>query len=582
MLDNYIKKIEELILPEYYDRNNYKEKIILENNNNINDNNNNVNNNTSNTQQHNKIITSNIDSPILNSYHNSDINNNINITKPKQISSIKIEKLSSKNSKIENINNNNKNNNINKDKINNNKVNNENDNIINNNNIENERKEELNKMKQENSGKLQNPEFEIISNSNNNTNSNIQNNITIKSNTNNNNNNNFIKINDKIYTQNDLLNLLEKIKSINLKNMSYRYDMEKYKNKIIELNKINSEQKEEIEKLEKEKENLTQYLLKLEKLIRGQKSLSSNQSLHSNNSNTNSLILNTNKNKNFNVINNNYNNNNNNNINNKNKNIKEKETIEMKKSYNLFNQSNIDVSIGGNNPYVIITDVNTKVQTTLNNKKELKNFLIRINKENLKLKNFQNKVFELSKNYDDLNSNLEETINKFSDLLNNNINNDENNNDNINKAEFLENYKILCDQINKTLELKQNEYNMLLEGKDEALYLLQEELFITSNELEDRKRDRINEQKIINSLQIEINDLNEKLDNNNNNFISINSNNNKDDKNLNSLRTEIEAQKMTIPAKQVVNSIIKKIEKNFNMEDESNILLLNNINNSIK
>jgi hypothetical protein len=256
----------------------------------------------------------------------------------------------------------------------------------------------------------------------------------------------------------------------------------------------------------------------------------------------------------------------------------------MKKSYNLFNQSNIDVSIGGNNPYVIITDVNTKVQTTLNNKKELKNFLIRINKENLKLKNFQNKVFELSKNYDDLNSNLEETINKFSDLLNNNINNDENNNDNINKAEFLENYKILCDQINKTLELKQNEYNMLLEGKDEALYLLQEELFITSNELEDRKRDRINEQKIINSLQIEINDLNEKLDNNNNNnnFISINSNNNKDDKNLNSLRTEIEAQKMTIPAKQVVNSIIKKIEKNFNMEDESNILLLNNINNSIK
>ena len=581
MLDNYIKKIEELILPEYYDRNNYKEKIILENNNNINDNNNNMNNNTSNTQQHNKIITSNIDSPILNSYHNSDINNNINITKPKQISSIKIEKLSSKNSKIENINNsnNNKNNNINKDKINNNKANNENDNIINNNNIENERKEELNKMKQENSGKLQNPEFEIISNSHNNTNSNIQNNITIKSNINNN-NNNFIKINDKIYTQNDLLNLLEKIKSINLKNMSYRYEMDKYKNKIIELNKTNSEQKEEIEKLEKEKENLTQYLLKLEKLIRGQKSLSSNQSMHSNNLNTNSTILNTNKNKNFNVINNNHIN-----INNKNKNIKEKETIEMKKSYNLFNQSNIDVSIGGNNPYIVITDVNTKVQTTLNNKKELKNFLIRINKENLKLKNFQKKVFELSKNYDDLNSNLEETINKFSDLLNNNINNDENNNnnDNINKAEFLENYKILCEQINKTLELKQNEYNTLLEGKDEALYLLQEELFITSNELEDRKRDRINEQKIINSLQIEINDLNEKLDNNNkNNFISINSNNNKDDKNVNNLRTEFEAQKMTIPAKQVVNSIIKKIEKNFNMEDESNILLLNNINNSIK
>jgi len=574
MLDNYIKKIEELILPEYYDRNNYKEKIILENNNNINDNNN-MNNNTSNTQQHNKIITSNIDSPILNSYHNSDINNNINITKPKQISSIKIEKLSNKNSKIENINYNNykKNNNIIIDKNNNNNKtnNNDNDNINNDNSIENERKEELNKMKQENLGKLQNPEFEIISNSNNNTNSNVQNNSTIKNNSNN--NNNFMKINDKIYTQNDILNLLEKIKSINIKNMSYRYEMEKYKNKIIELNKTNSEQKEEIEKLEKEKENLTQYLLKLEKLIRGQKSLSPNQSLNSNILNTNSSNSNINKNRKLNVINNN------------NKNIKEKETIEMKKSYNLFNQSNIDVSIGGNNPYVVITDVNTKVQTTLNNKKELKNFLIRINKENLKLKNFQKKVFELSKNYDDLNSNLEETINKFTDLLNNN--NDDNNNVNINKAEFLENYKILCEQVNKTLELKQNEYNTLLEGKDEALYLLQEELFITSNELEDRKRDRINEQKIINSLQIEINDLNEKLDNNSNNnfydnFISNNLNNNKDDKNLNSLRTEIEAQKMTIPAKQVVNNIIKKIEKNFNMEDESNILLLNNINNSIK
>ena len=577
MLDNYIKKIEELILPEYYDRNNYKEKIILEDNNNNKNanNNNNLNSFSSNTQQNNKIITSNIDSPILKSYQNSDINNNTNINKPKQISSIKIEKLSNKNSKIENINYNNykKNNNIIIDKNNNNNKtnNNDNDNINNDNSIENERKEELNKMKQENLGKLQNPEFEIISNSNNNTNSNVQNNSTIKNNSNN--NNNFMKINDKIYTQNDILNLLEKIKSINIKNMSYRYEMEKYKNKIIELNKTNSEQKEEIEKLEKEKENLTQYLLKLEKLIRGQKSLSPNQSLNSNILNTNSSNSNINKNRKLNVINNN------------NKNIKEKETIEMKKSYNLFNQSNIDVSIGGNNPYVVITDVNTKVQTTLNNKKELKNFLIRINKENLKLKNFQKKVFELSKNYDDLNSNLEETINKFTDLLNNN--NDDNNNVNINKAEFLENYKILCEQVNKTLELKQNEYNTLLDGKDEALYLLQEELFITSNELEDRKRDRINEQKIINSLQIEINDLNEKLDNNNNNnnfynSINSNNNNNKDDKNLNSLRNEIEAQKMTIPAKQVVNNIIKKIEKNFNMEDESNILLLNNINNSIK
>ena len=577
MLDNYIKKIEELILPEYYDRNNYKEKIILEDNNNNKNanNNNNLNSFSSNTQQNNKIITSNIDSPILKSYQNSDINNNTNINKPKQISSIKIEKLSNKNSKIENINYNNykKNNNIIIDKNNNNNKtnNNDNDNINNDNSIENERKEELNKMKQENLGKLQNPEFEIISNSNNNTNSNVQNNSTIKNNSNN--NNNFMKINDKIYTQNDILNLLEKIKSINIKNMSYRYEMEKYKNKIIELNKTNSDQKEEIEKLEKEKENLTQYLLKLEKLIRGQKSLSPNQSLNSNILNTNSSNSNINKNRKLNVINNN------------NKNIKEKETIEMKKSYNLFNQSNIDVSIGGNNPYVVITDVNTKVQTTLNNKKELKNFLIRINKENLKLKNFQKKVFELSKNYDDLNSNLEETINKFTDLLNNN--NDDNNNVNINKAEFLENYKILCEQVNKTLELKQNEYNTLLDGKDEALYLLQEELFITSNELEDRKRDRINEQKIINSLQIEINDLNEKLDNNNNNnnfynSINSNNNNNKDDKNLNSLRNEIEAQKMTIPAKQVVNNIIKKIEKNFNMEDESNILLLNNINNSIK
>ena len=574
MLDNYIKKIEELILPEYYDRNNYKEKIILEDNNNNKNANNNNNLNSFSSQQNNKIITSNIDSPILKSYQNSDINNNTNINKPKQISSIKIEKLSNKNSKIENINYNNykKNNNIIIDKNNNNKTNNnDNDNINNDNSIENERKEELNKMKQENLGKLQNPEFEIISNSNNNTNSNVQNNSTIKNNSNN--NNNFMKINDKIYTQNDILNLLEKIKSINIKNMSYRYEMEKYKNKIIELNKTNSEQKEEIEKLEKEKENLTQYLLKLEKLIRGQKSLSPNQSLNSNILNTNSSNSNINKNRKLNVINNN------------NKNIKEKETIEMKKSYNLFNQSNIDVSIGGNNPYVVITDVNTKVQTTLNNKKELKNFLIRINKENLKLKNFQKKVFELSKNYDDLNSNLEETINKFTDLLNNN--NDDINNVNINKAEFLENYKILCEQVNKTLELKQNEYNTLLDGKDEALYLLQEELFITSNELEDRKRDRINEQKIINSLQIEINDLNEKLDNNNNNnnfynSINSNNNNNKDDKNLNSLRNEIEAQKMTIPAKQVVNNIIKKIEKNFNMEDESNILLLNNINNSIK
>lgn len=79
--------------------------------------------------------------------------------------------------------------------------------------------------------------------------------------------NNSIKIGNKEYTESDIRQLMEKVNNLNKKNMNYRYDIEKLKSKIEELEAENNQQKEEINKLEKQKENLAQYIIRLESTL---------------------------------------------------------------------------------------------------------------------------------------------------------------------------------------------------------------------------------------------------------------------------------------------------------------------------
>ena len=63
----------------------------------------------------------------------------------------------------------------------------------------------------------------------------------------------------------------------------------------------------------------------------------------------------------------------------------------------------------------------------------------------------------------------------------------------------------------KTLELKQSEFNFLLESKDQEIKFLQEEILKLNESVEIVKRDRIRDQKIINDYDGEIKYLNSRL-----------------------------------------------------------------------
>ena len=451
MLDNYIKKIENLITPTYYDRNNYKEKILSEGNN---------------------------------------INEEDVEPKFKTFKKPNYEKFQKKNSK------------------------------------EYEKKNQIDKKKQENEGKLENPELDNL----------FQRTLAKTEEI----NEPIRKIKGKEYSDNDIETLLEKVKSLNLKNMNYRYEIEKYKNKINQLQKDYDIQIDLQNKMEKEKENLTKYLLKLEKMLQNK---------------SKPIIINS-TNSNISTISNNQNN---------------MSITATKKSVSIFNTSNINISVSGNNPIITIIDNVKNIKHTILSRDELQNFLLKIYKENQKLKAFQSQVFELSKNYDDINSNIEDSLKKLQETIKNS-----NNGNNIGQ-EILTQFQDFTEKIDKILETKQIEYNLLLKGKDDELEIIGEELLNVNKELEERKSDRLKEQKIIFDLENEIKEL-KKQNISNENITRKNINNNYD---IISMKSEQQAKKLTEPAQVTVNNILKNIESNFNMNDKSNVKLIGDINKTI-
>lgn len=79
-----------------------------------------------------------------------------------------------------------------------------------------------------------------------------------------------------------------------------------------------------------------------------------------------------------------------------------------------------------------------------------------------------------------------------------------------------ENFEKIVENVEKTLEIKQSEYNFLLETKDQEIKFMQDEI-VKLNELVDNiKKDRIRDQKIINDYESEINFLSSRIQENNN------------------------------------------------------------------
>jgi hypothetical protein len=74
------------------------------------------------------------------------------------------------------------------------------------------------------------------------------------------------------------------------------------------------------------------------------------------------------------------------------------------------------------------------------------------------------------------------------------------------------NFEKLIENVEKTLEIKQSEYNFLLQSKEQEIKFMQEEILNMNEVVETVKRDRIRDQKIMNDFEAENTFLSNKVE----------------------------------------------------------------------
>ena len=258
---------------------------------------------------------------------------------------------------------------------------------------------------------------------------------------------------EKIISANNIKNKVEQRKKQNLK---FRKQQEEVHKKEDELkNKIIGKQ-DELIKIEKEKEDLSKYLLMLEKVAKGQNL----------GDKTGEVMTFTEKDSNK----------------------------EDNKNYEAFDSQSLTINISGGSPNVIMEDEKGEKLIILS-KKDLMKYLNRLYKENQALKNFQNQIFNLSKSYGDINDNLADCIAGFQELCMNTDGDKINIEDVQNKLNDLKKY------LESSLETKNNEYNILMDKKDEDINLIKNEFILLEKDMKESTFDRLEEQRKILELQ---------------------------------------------------------------------------------
>ena len=258
---------------------------------------------------------------------------------------------------------------------------------------------------------------------------------------------------EKIISANNIKNKAEKrIK----KNMLLKKDKEEAHKKEDELQKQIIGKQDELTKIEKEKEDLSKYLLKLEKVAKGQNI----------GDKTSEIMTFTEKDN----------------------------TKENNKNYEAFDSQSLTINISGGSPNIVMDDQKGEKIIILS-KKDLMKYLNKLYKENQALKNFQHQIFNLSKSYGDINDNLADCIAGFQELCMNTPG-DKINLDNVeNKLNELKKY------MENSLETKTNEYNILMDKRDEDLTFLKSEFISLEKEMKEGTSDRLEEQRKILELQ---------------------------------------------------------------------------------
>lgn len=278
---------------------------------------------------------------------------------------------------------------------------------------------------------------------------------------------------------------MKKYQETSMKAMNYRVDIYKTQENCKRLEKDIEEKHKKLEKVNKERDSLKNYLKKLEKVMQ-QKTDTDN--------NDNTKINTVNKNKStFGTINKTITNQSENQM---------SEQSEEKTTENA-NENKLTISMSGTPP-VITMDDGQGNKNVIKSKAGLMKFLYKIYTENLNLKNFQGQVFNLSKNYDDINNILAESISGFQDIAKSTKREDI-----INEVDTkLKEFKT---QVESSMEQKQAEYNSNLEKKEEDINMITKAYNNVYKEIQQKKSDKLHEQKTIEDLNSQIEILQTKL-----------------------------------------------------------------------
>lgn len=267
------------------------------------------------------------------------------------------------------------------------------------------------------------------------------------------------------------------------KGMNVRVNIYKTNEKCTKLEKDLEEKTKKLEKINKEKDGLKTYLTKLEKMAQQK-------------TDTDNLDYQTPKLKN-NLV-----------------------ASSIKKSINTINQSehfteqsvektetapenNLTISMTGNCP-IITMDDGEGVKNVIKSKTALMKFLYKIYTDNQNLKNFQTQVFNLSKNYDDINNILSESSSGFVEIAK------KTENEEIQKI-VDEKLQEMNKQVKQILAIKQNEYNEQLAKKEEEIEMLTTAYNNIYKEILQKRTDKLHEIKTVENLNSQIDILETKL-----------------------------------------------------------------------
>ena len=190
-----------------------------------------------------------------------------------------------------------------------------------------------------------------------------------------------------------------------------------------------------------------------------------------------------------------------------NKSVSNKES----ESQNIMEQSGekeidkvkLTISMTGTVP-VITMDDGQGNKNIIKSKKGLMKFLYKIYSENQNLKSFQKQVFDLSKDYDDINNIMEEGFSGFQEIAKSTKN------ENIQNL-VDEKLKELKTEITTSLEQKQKDYNEQLKKKEDEIDMLTKAYDNIYKEVQQKNSDKIHEQKTVRNLNSQIEILETKL-----------------------------------------------------------------------